>query len=365
MNFLKSSTFAGSVNSSDDNPQADVVVWQHKIQRIQSERATPEVLARIKENAERKQRTMRSVKTAKRLEKANYLSSASNMMHLQTFSAAPAPSAFSDRSEEIQSRAQTIQFCSKVSRGRGAAYNDDEDDECDNQLDQLSTTLMGEVTAAAQDQAQVTPQCLLAIRDFDRMDETQRQATATTMETEMSSLLSQLAVEPREEAEMMAKFALFETFLATIVKIREETMAFWSDNCDLFEGASRMAAQQDINKIDSAEAMSIQDDPRKWFVYLMTKKANENCAMIGRTLATLRARLEMISAKEDGDLGECPFCLDNMTEMGAERTCVLGCCHRVCKDCWDHWIVVKGPRDVFCPLCRHEEFVADVLSTPV
>jgi hypothetical protein len=364
MNFLQSSDQTSSSIESATSSQSDVVVWQQRIQRIQSERATPEVLARIRENAERKQRTMRSVKTAKRLEKANYLSSASNMMHLQTFSAAPAPSGYMERSEEIQSRAQTIQHCSKVSRGRGAAYNDGDDDECDNQLDELSSTLMGEVMAA-HEQAQITPQSLMAIRDFDRMDETQRQATATTMESEMTMLLSQLAVEPQEEAEMMAKFALFETFLATIVKIREETMTFWSDNCDLFEGASRAAAQQDINKIDSTEAMGIQDDPRKWFVYLMTKKANENCAMIGRTLATLRARLEMISATEDGDLGECPFCLDSMTDLGADRTCVLGCCHRVCVTCWDHWTEVRGPRGVFCPLCRHEEFVAEVLSTPV
>ena len=331
--------------------------WQQRIQNVQRERATPEVIARIQSDAHRKQRTMRSVKTAKRLEKANYLSSASNMMNLQMFSASSAPSEYSARTRDMEERAQTLQQCSRLPAS--------EEEECNAELmlDSVSLALTREV-CQAQEMAQVTPQSLNAIRHFDGMDERTRHMATTEMESEMVTLLKQLEVEPTEEAELTAKYALFETFLATIVKIREETMTFWRENCDLFEGAARAAAQNDINKIDNPNTMGIPDDPRKWFVYLMTKKANENCAMIGRTLATLRARLEMIQS-EDGNLGECPFCLDDMTPMGQEGTCVLGCCHRVCKVCWDHWLELKGPRHVFCPLCRHEEFVADVLSTPV
>jgi hypothetical protein len=151
---------------------------------------------------------------------------------------------------------------------------------------------------------------------------------------------------------MAGKFKLFEDFLATVSTIREETLAFWEENKGQFEGPARLAGQREINAIDSPDALGIFDDPRHWFVYSMTAKANENSKAISRTLSQLRARLEILAA----DLGECPFCLDQMT---VEQCTTLGCCHKVCTNCWDHWVSLKGAA-AFCPLCKHQQFIDEV-----
>ena len=57
-------------------------------------------------------------------------------------------------------------------------------------------------------------------------------------------------MEPAIEAEVVAKFTLFETFLATVVTIREETIKFWVENQGLFLGASKDAGQREIDAID-------------------------------------------------------------------------------------------------------------------
>jgi len=174
---------------------------------------------------------------------------------------------------------------------------------------------------------------------------------------ELTTLLGQLAKEPKLESEMVAKFALYENLQRTVAAVRDTTMAFWSENADQFVGASKASATRDIAAIDSGEAMGIQDDPRKWFVYSMAVKANQNSTLIGRTLAQLRTRLELLAQ----EAGECPCCLENIT---AANCTILGCCHKMCSDCWENWAELKGA-DAFCPLCKHHEFVSEVFAAGV
>lgn len=194
------------------------------------------------------------------------------------------------------------------------------------------------------DQQQATPSA-----DGDVATQTE----ATTREVDQ--LLELFAVEPSEEAELAAKFTLFENFLANVTAIRTQTLEFWEENKDQFVGASGAACEREIKAIDSTDAMGIDDSAlSKWFVHAMTKKANQNNAAITQTLAKLRSRLELLA----GELGECPCCLD---AMQAETCTTLGCCHKVCTDCWDHWVELKGAA-AFCPLCKHREFVEEVLG---
>merc|ERR1712007_315889 len=62
---------------------------------------------------------------------------------------------------------------------------------------------------------------------------------------------------------------------------------------------------------------------------------------------------------------ECPVCLEDfdlMTDPPTLRTPeTLGCCHKVCKECWLHWSSVMHGNP-FCPLCRHDEFLGAVAS---
>jgi len=173
--------------------------------------------------------------------------------------------------------------------------------------------------------------------------------------SDLDALLVQLIVEPTKDAEIVAKFTLFENFLATVTVIRDETLGFWQENRDQFEGPSLAAAEHAINKIDEHEAMGVQDDPSKWIVYTMTKKANGNNAVIRNVLSLLRARLAMLGQ----ELGDCPFCLSAM-ETG--KVVSLGCCHRTCRDCWDHWVALKGETSAFCPLCMHQPFLEEIVG---
>ncbi len=178
-------------------------------------------------------------------------------------------------------------------------------------------------------------------------------AQAVSATREVEALLEQLAVEPEDAAELQAKFALFENVLSTVTAIREQTLAFWEENKDQFLGASRAACDKDIRQLDSEAAMGIEEHSGRWFVFFMTSKANQNNAAITQTLAMLRSRLQLLAQ----DLGECPCCLDSLQ---AETCTTLSCCHKLCAECWTHWAALKGAA-AFCPLCKHQEFVEEVL----
>jgi hypothetical protein len=356
--------------------------WQRRIYSLQSERCTPAMRLQHKQQEQskqaRKKRIETSCKSARRLETANYLSSASNMCTLQSFSAPMSSRGGGANVKEMykQSTPKTFDRAQKIQRScRRRAMeesNGDKDEDEDEDLNELTNELEQEMQGIAV----ASPAILSSVQTFGAMSSSQRAQATSSMNSELLTLLKQLEVEPTDDAELTAKFALFETLLQTVTVIREQTLAFWSENQDLFEGGSRVAAQKEVTKIDAEDCLGIADDPRRWFVYGMTKKANENSGKIAQTLSLLRSRLEQISSSEVGD---CPFCLEDMGPMKAaagegeqttqtqtqtQTTIVLSCCHRVCTPCWEQWQQVKG-RHAFCPLCRSDEFVAEVLSSPM
>ena len=372
MNFFsssrKSSNDEGSVSLTSSTP---VEEWQRRIYSLQSQRCTPEMRLQHEEQKiakqARKKRIETSCKSARRLETANYLSSASNMCTLQTFSSpmmssGGSASGASSRNEVYeQTTPKTFNRAQKIQRScqrRAVEKSDDDSSDEDEDLNELTNELKQDM----QDLAVTSPAVLSSVQAFGHMSSTEREQATSTMNSELTTLLKQLEVEPTENAELMAKFALFETCLQTVTVIREQTLAFWNENIDLFEGGMRVAAQKEVEKIDSEDCLGIVDDPRRWFVYAMTKKANENSGKIAQTLSLLRSRLEQINSS---DVGDCPFCLDDMAPLREQhQTTVLSCCHRVCTPCWIQWQQVKGPH-AFCPLCRSDEFVAEVLSSPM
>jgi hypothetical protein len=335
------------------------VEWQRHVYSLQSQRCTPAMRQQYQQQEQakqaRKKRIETSCKSARRLETANYLSSASNMHTLQTFSA-PVSRGGSKSDVYSKSTPKTYDRARKIQQSceRRAVENDNNEVE-DEDLLEVTSKL-------AQDLAVSSPALISSVRTFGVMSASQRTEATNSINSELITLLKELEVEPREDSELTAKFALFETFLQTVTVIREQTLEFWRDNKDLFEGGMNVAAQREVDKIDAEDCMGIVDDPRRWFVYAMTKKANENSGKIALTLSLLRSRLEQINNE---DVGECPFCLEDMGPMkGCNETTVLSCCHRVCTPCWQQWQAVKGSH-AFCPLCRSDEFVAEVLSSPM
>ena len=78
------------------------------------------------------------------------------------------------------------------------------------------------------------------------------------------------------------------------------------------------------------------------------------------------AQLELLAQQDD-----CPICLEPLAPTGGgdggdapdapAPPVVLGCCHKVCGPCWRHWLQLKG-RGAFCPLCRNDEFLGNVVE---
>ena len=372
MNFLFSKKESNEEQNSITSVQSESAVdnvrnveqWQRRIYSIQSERCTPAMRLKYQEEqkakAARKKRIETSCKSARRLETANYLSSASNMCSLQTFSS-PATFRGGNDVDEIYktSASKTMNRGHAIQRSCQRAVENCDDDEEDEDEDLLELTT--ELQQEMHDNEIASSEIMATVQNFGHMSSAERAQATYSINEELQNLLKQLEVEPKNDSELAAKFALFETILQTVTVIREQTLQFWNENKDLFEGGSQAAAQNEIKKIDAEDCLGIIDDPRKWFVYSMTKKANDNSGKIAQTLALLRSRLEQINSEE---VGECPFCLDDMAPMkDADQTIVLSCCHRVCKPCWEHWQEVKGSR-AFCPLCRSDEFVSEVLSSP-
>ena len=68
----------------------------------------------------------------------------------------------------------------------------------------------------------------------------------------------------------------------------------------------------------------------------MTRKLNDNTSMLERVLQDIKTKLDLIAKQED-----CPICLDSMASLAPEEIKVLGCCHKVCGECWAQWQAIK------------------------
>lgn len=169
-------------------------------------------------------------------------------------------------------------------------------------------------------------------------------------ETEFNKLLEQLRNEPTGEEELMAKFAIYEKYSEEVVKMRETLFRLYEENKAALPPAVNADMAKQLKQVDRTEAMGIPDDARGWFVYHMMKKAGHNNASIGAILEHFEKKLEFL-AKNDQD--ECPICLESFSDERPADT--LGCCHKVCRDCWQHWVAVCNNHP-FCPLCKNDEF---------
>jgi hypothetical protein len=73
-------------------------------------------------------------------------------------------------------------------------------------------------------------------------------------------------------------------------------------------------------------------------------------------LRNLGIRLELLAQT---DL-ECPICLQSLNE---NNQYIMQCCHRMCIDCYSHWLELKG-NQVFCPICKgvNEAFLPEIIN---
>lgn len=180
------------------------------------------------------------------------------------------------------------------------------------------------------------------------------QDDATTVQT----LLQQLKVEPKNEAECTAKFLLYEGYAGEVEEMRTTLFKFYEESRPTVPEAVAHDMGKQVKGIDNTDAMGIPDRAREWFVYHMMRQAEKNNLHMASILDNFEKKLEFLASN---DQNECPVCLECFEDGGAHAAETLSCCHKVCKDCWTNWTTVMGGRP-FCPLCRHEEFLGAIVE---
>jgi len=174
---------------------------------------------------------------------------------------------------------------------------------------------------------------------------------AEAAESEYEALLNQLKAEPTADDELMAKFGIYETYSEEVSQLRGTVFSLYEENKPSLPDAVKNDMERQIKGIDKAESMGIPDDARGWFVYHMMRQAGKNNTHMNGVMDNFEKKLEFLASN---DQDECPVCLEQFSEACPADT--LGCCHKVCHECWMHWASVMHGHP-FCPLCKNEEFV--------
>jgi hypothetical protein len=170
-------------------------------------------------------------------------------------------------------------------------------------------------------------------------------------------LLEVVRIEPKNERECATKFTLYEKYFTEVEGVRNDLLTFHQEARPTMPPAIAADMDKQVKSIDSEEGMSIPDRPREWFVFHMMKQAERNNLKMSGILDGFDKKLKFLA---ENDQTECPVCLESF-DAAARTPETLGCCHKVCKECWQNWRAVTRGHP-FCPLCRNEEFLGEIAS---
>jgi len=176
--------------------------------------------------------------------------------------------------------------------------------------------------------------------------------------TPAASLLVQLKMEPTSDLERAAKFALYDAYSAEVEDMRNTIVKLHESSRPLLPESLAISMCQQIHALDSREAMSIPERTVEWFVYHMMHKAEQNNLRMASKLDAFEKRIKYLA---ENCQTECPVCLETFhAETKIPET--LGCCHKICRDCWTRWSTVMHglKKHPFCPCCNHCEFIGTV-----
>lgn len=172
----------------------------------------------------------------------------------------------------------------------------------------------------------------------------------------VEALLEEMRVEPEDAQACAAKFGLYEGYAEQVQKMRETLFKFHADSAPTVPPAVAQGMDRQLKAIDRHEAMAIYDDAREWFVFQMMRQAEKNNRGMASILEDFEKKLDFLAKS---DQSECPVCLDNFEADGPHAAETLGCCHKVCKECWAQWTAVMSG-NAFCPLCKHADFMEHI-----
>lgn len=316
-------------------PPSDTPEWLNAVASVQAAKMTPAAVAQIRERAQSVQRTASLAARSRTLERTSSLS-------LASFACSPAL-----RGYRSVSAVSTPASASMRQQAALTTIESMDSERAEEALDSLEASLDAQrASLAAEGLVAGVPGSMTA---------------ATAVADDIEGVLRELREEPADEAECTAKFGIFEGYLSTVEKVRGDTYKFWEDAKAEFGQGARVTVEAGLKKLDSHESMGLSDDAfgdasGVWFVQPMARQASRNNAALTATLASLRTKLELLNRDCD-----CPICLEPIDSQSPSPAMALPCCHRVCQPCWQGWMQARGVHNVFCPLCRHADFLEFVL----
>ncbi len=199
-----------------------------------------------------------------------------------------------------------------------------------------------------------------------------------------ADVLMSLRVEPNTDEECASKFLLYETFSAKLSAIRTDVETLLQETLPELPPIPREAVAASMKRLDDREHQGIFDQSRYWFVHDMMQKAMSNSDVMKKISNDVTVKVKLVSEMQQTDCPIClaPFVVPSRRDGSAEDASgqsgavpvpardesddpvdpvvpiTLGCCHKVCEGCWDHWCALRGgPANAFCPLCRQVDFV--------
>lgn len=329
-------------------------LWLQRVSSVQQERATPEVLSRLRAQAEVDKRVALTAKKAKRMSKSMSLSSAAFHAGVRSADATPNRASTSVNAMDMLASPQFLSpsfRSSAVKRTRTIEEEEAEEEALEQELDVLADEQVAHGALAVADlQA-------LAHADADPGVQQAQQAS------QLAETLKQLEVEPSDAEACAAKFALYEGFAkltedarTAVTELATSSQAELATSADASASVVATLIAADLRGIDKPQNLGLADDPRgRWFVHGMCDAAVNNQRLLDGVLGGIQRKLELLASQTD-----CPICFECFEPTTRPAT-ALSCAHKVCTECWGHWCAMGNGHVAVCPLCRHEEFLERVM----
>jgi len=345
--------------SSVTKSTQDCASWMQRVHDAQRKR-TPEAVASARQKYEQSRQHVQNVRKCKAVKSHALRSKA-----LATESLRQMATSAPEEATRVQERWQSAQLASKARQDRSYAKRSMA--LAPQALGSVQAEVMSDAEASDEEAAAEVAQ-LVGASDAGAMMAVAIAPVAPAgfasgigSTDTVQSLLGELRREPASESECSAKFMLYEGYASEVEQMRSTLFKFYEESGPSCPPVIAAGMRKEIKGIDTAESMGIPDDSRDWFVYHMMRQAERNNTKMASILDGFEKKLEFLASN---DQNECPVCLEAFEEDGARAPETLSCCHKVCKDCWEHWSAANHGRP-FCPLCRHDEFLGAVAAQAV
>mmetsp|Transcript_11656 Transcript_11656/g.14059 ORF Transcript_11656/g.14059 Transcript_11656/m.14059 type:complete len:377 (+) Transcript_11656:56-1186(+) len=357
--------------------------WRQRVSSIQRERQDPAAIAVAEAKSQAKLRIKKNATKAKRLQTVQAFTKCSNAGNMASLRSASRSSSSSQQPQmisstlnsafgaaaQIQSREEAnerVEISSKAMTSLQQAVNAEDEEEADLLIEEARAQFQNAGHAWAENGIEGANEVSELLEEGIDMfggdndsDDDNYNDNDNHQKSEINDLLSDLKLEPTNDEDCSRRFQLYEEHTETVSTIRNSLLSFWLNAKDDVPNCSaKDSIEASLANIDHAENLEVYLNPKYWFIYSMAKKVTLNENKIGKVLREIQIKLDLLASNSE----DCPICLDSIDDVNHEH--VFGCAHKIHKECWNHWSrhCSDNMKQPFCPLCRNDEFLQDILS---